>query len=931
MAYVPKKSSKPSASDTSHRRPLDQFPPLCEKPIQELNAPRPGQYVVLKFGGSSLKDPDRLAMAVDTIVMEHAKLGHGEQLDRDVQSQENGSATHMAVVVSAMGGTTDLLIDAATLASHGDVDGAYTLVDQIAKMCVVNVAVAGDLPAAMEGLLTALRQLLLGMSLVREMTPQMLDAVLSFGERLSASTMRELLEHRGLRAVFVDAREWLITDATFGQAKIDRDATYKQVLCSRETWDDAIAVVTGFIGRTHDDRTTTLGRNGSDYTAAVLGAALKADRVVINTDVAGVMTADPTIVKHAYPVQRMCYDEALELAVYGDRLFHPRTMLPLIETGVPMIIRKTSSPNGTSTLITAADDEFNGNKPTCVASLERLALLEMRSNKLQETESRLVGRVVNCLTHAKIATFNTTESAHGQSVHILVKHMHAMKAVREIEKELRVEIADKEVDPVDVIAPVTLLSLVQRAGRRTHSAADKFFGALGARNINILGVSNSERALSCIIHARDTAKAVTAVHDAFNFAHQRLSMMLLSKKNDPCWNGVARTLVQMIQDQAGSLRSMNNVEITVVGVATSEIVFNPSGISPAEVAAALVDKDGGPPASASAATPEFTDEFLDNFANLPVPVIVDCSALLREDLYQRALSRGIHIVCSNVHSIAHLSTAITSKLPCRVCVAKPPSTAVYPGLLACDASVGTSLPILDTFRRILKTGDVPLKTEASLSGSVGFICHRINHGASLRDAVEEAFNRSIMEANPWDDLLGRDVERKLRVIGICLGILELDSSQLSVEGLVPESLEAKYPWEETGLAGLLAAMEEYEPKFRELYPQTCHSEQRLRFVSTIHFSYKPTCDARNPQSADPVSRTGSRFSSLYDVKMQARCAFVSRSHPLFSLSSNQICVAMTSERYRHSPLSLKGSGAGSADGAAGVLNDIITLAHALKG
>jgi aspartokinase/homoserine dehydrogenase 1 len=301
-----------------------------------------------------------------------------------------------------------------------------------------------------------------------------------------------------------------------------------------------------------------------------------------------------------------------------------------------------------------------------------------------------------------------------------------------------------------------------------------------------------------------------------------------------------------------------------------------------------------------------------------------------ESLYQRALSRGIHIVCSNVHSCAYLSSAVTSKLPVPISLKKLPSTTLYPGLLQCDACVGTSLPILDALRRIVKTGDVPLKVEASLSGSMGFVCDRLNHGASLKEAVLEAFNSNYMEANPWDDLRGRDVERKFRVIAFCLGMLELDNAQLSAEGLVPAWLEEKYSWETTGIAGLAAAMEEYEPQFKELHQHLGCRGRRLRFVATMGFSYKCLCDARNPQAADPVARAGSRFSSLYDVKMQAGCAFVPRDHPLYSLSGTQISVALTTERYRH-PLILKGSGAGFAEGAAGLLNEMITVAHALKG
>jgi hypothetical protein len=186
-----------------------------------------------------------------------------------------------------------------------------------------------------------------------------------------------------------------------------------------------------------------------------------------------------------------------------------------------------------------------------------------------------------------------------------------------------VELKDKEVAELQVLAPVTLLSLVQEKGRNARCAAAKFFGAIAARNIICVGVANSDRALSCLIRANDTAKAVTAVHDAFNFSHQRLSVLLLAKGNDPCWNGVARALVQMIQDQANNVRTMNNVEIILVGVADAEVLFDPAGISPAAAVQALLAH------SDSSEVAELSDDFLDAFATLPIPLIVDCSALHR--------------------------------------------------------------------------------------------------------------------------------------------------------------------------------------------------------------------------------------------------------------------------------------------------------------
>jgi aspartokinase/homoserine dehydrogenase 1 len=535
--------------------------------------PPAGSYVVLKFGGSSVGSPPRLVQVCDTVVLERAR---------------DGRAPYLAVVVSAQGSSTDWLIEAADAAAEGDVDTANLWIDKLADLATSNALITAGLNAAAaaagggagvgagsgssgaelislaRNMLAPLRQLLLGMSLLREKTPQALDAVLSFGERLSATILAELLLARGVPALFVDMRTLIVTDAHFGAARVDWPATQARVRDAARHWGQRVAVCTGFIGRTPDGKTTTLGRNGSDYTATLLGAALLAERVVISTDVSGVMTADPGIVKDAYPVAALSYMEALELAVYGTRMFHPRTMLPLISTGVPMVIRNTmGNPADAGTKIWRGFEEAGSGggaagggltggggdgSPTCVTSLENLAMLDVRCRQLSTGEPPRIGRRVlqvrfcgrrlsvlgvpglralsawayppppppsaplalptrQCLETANIVVWMATQAAHGTAIQVVVPLAALPGASAAIKAELAAEERDGELDPLFVQAPVTMLSLVQEGLRETRAMAARFFAALGAVSVNILAIAEGARSLSCVIDKAETGES----------------------------------------------------------------------------------------------------------------------------------------------------------------------------------------------------------------------------------------------------------------------------------------------------------------------------------------------------------------------------------------------------------------------------------------
>ncbi len=371
-------------------------------------------YRVMKFGGSSVGSPERLQLATDLIAKHH-------------------SQGPLAVVVSAMGETTDWLIEAARLAALGQGEPAKAIAQRVGDLARANARQVFEAlssrgaPTAssidrieqlVEGMVSPLKVLLEAIGCVKEQTKQMLDSVLSFGEGLCAPILTELLRARGLPALFVDSRDWTRTDDRFGDALVDWEATRARIAELQPGWRGRIVVTTGFLGQTRDGRTTTLGRNGSDYTATLLARGLAANEVNFWTDVPGVMTADPALVEDAFPLTRLSYMEALELANFGARMFHPRTMIPLIESGIPLRILNTLQPQGAGTLIDAAGAQ-DRERATSVTSLENLALLGVECRRLSQ-QVQLSGRVLRALDGAGITVWMATQSAHGQAVAVVV-------------------------------------------------------------------------------------------------------------------------------------------------------------------------------------------------------------------------------------------------------------------------------------------------------------------------------------------------------------------------------------------------------------------------------------------------------------------------------------------------------------------------------
>jgi aspartokinase/homoserine dehydrogenase 1 len=781
----------------------------------------------------------------------------------------------VALVVSALGPSTEWLVQSLDAAATGDAERSRRASDAFARL-----ALAHTLPEPVRQevsrKLHRLREQLRGILLLGEASPRVRDRILAVGEAVSSLVVASRLVDSGIPAVAVDAREWLVTDDRHGEARVDVAASSIRLDALRQGWADAVPVVTGFFGRSRSGSTTTLGRNGSDYTATLLAAGLKAAEVQIWSDVDGVMTADPELVDEAQLLEALSYDEALELATFGARVLHPRTMIPLREHGIPLRIRNTLGPGHQGTRV----DPVGGadeTRATSVTSLSDQALVDIQLQAL-DRGPKVAERLHRALEGATDTVWLATHSAHGQAMSVVVPLAQVGAVQAAIEEALALEIERGELKPLRIHAPVALLTLVAEAMGQTPNVAGRLFGALGRIGINVraIGQSASARSISCVVDESSLPLAVRTVHAAFHLTHHRASVLVLGKGT------VGGALLRQLDAQRAVLRAGHDVEPVIVGVADRHrVAYDPGGLDLSQWPDLL--EQASPVAGPCGPVGE---ALLDELATLPVPILVDCTASASlATLYEAAWSRGIHVVSAN----------------------KKPLTLPGPDIRRLrqaarlahrewryETTVGAALPIIETIQKLVRTGDRVTRIEGSLSGTLGYLCVALSDGVSIAEAVRNAMEKGFTEPRPQEDLAGTDAARKAIILARELG-LELDLEDVIVEPLVPAALLAIEDVDE-----FLAALKAHGPALTAHIDALRQGGEVLRYLATI-----------DPDGS-PALRVGP--------------VAVGPGHPAYPLKGPTALVAITSRRYPDEPLVVQGAGAGGDVTAAGVLADILQVA-----
>ena len=810
---------------------------------------------ILKFGGSSVATPDRIRSVIEIV--------------------KPCLAEKVAVVFSAFGGVTDELITISTLALEGD-EQYNQKADVLEKRHLqavrelISIQKQSSILAQVKIKMNELEDVLHGVYLVKERTPRTLDYVMSFGERLSAYIIAEAMKDQGISAEYLDARSVIFTDNQFGHAKVDFELTNRRIE-EHFAQHSEVQIITGFIATADTGETTTLGRSGSDYTAAIFAAALNASALEIWTDVNGMMTADPRLVRKAFTVPQMSYEEAMELSHFGAKVIFPATMQPAMLSRIPIWIKNTFNPSFKGTVIHA--QSTNGKLIKGISSMNGVSLLNIQGSGLLGVVGVSM-RLFATLAREHINVILISQASSEHSICIAIESVSARQAKAAIEKEFQYEIRAEEIDEVHVEDGLSIVAVVGDGMKHTPGTSGRMFGGLGRNGINVMAIAqgSSERNISAVVRQTDIAKALNALHESFFLSDRKVLNIFLVGTGL-----IGNALVHMMGEQFSKLATTNLLEVNIVAVANStRMLFNDEGLSLGSCIAQM--KKEGEPMVLSA----FVQRMIS--ANKPNSIFVDCTSSEEvTDQYATVLEANISIVTPNKKA----NSGSYEKYRALKSVAFKRGVKFF-----YETNVGAGLPVINTLNDLLLSGDRVISIEGVLSGTLNFIFSAFAEGKKFSDVVREAKAKGYTEPDPRDDLSGLDVARKILILSRETG-LDLDLKDIEIQNLVPPDCR-----DEMTVEAFFHALTKHDPEFDELRISASSKKEKLRYKAVLE-----------------------------NGKVKVHLGSVGEQHPFYSLSGSDNIILLTTERYHDRPMVIRGPGAGAAVTAAGVFADIIRIGH----
>ena len=808
---------------------------------------------VLKFGGTSVGSVESI-LSLKAIV------------EKEAQEQP------IIVVVSALGGITDKLIATSVLAQKGDEawkDEFQAMVERHHKMIdtiITDPRKREQLFNIVDSLFEQLRSIYFGVYLIHDLSKKTQDAIVSYGERLSSNIVATLVQG----AKWYDSREFINTMRKNHKNTLDSELTNRLV---RRTFSDLqrISLVPGFISKDRDtDEITNLGRGGSDYTAAIIAAALDADILEIWTDVDGFMTADPRVIKTAYTIKELSYIEAMELCNFGAKVVYPPTIYPVCVKNIPIRVKNTFNPDSEGSIIkqkVANNDKpikgissINGTTLITVAGLSMVGVIGVNR------------RIFTALADNGISVFMVSQASSENSTSIGVRDQDAAEAVEVLNSEFAKEIETGAMFPMHAESGLATIAVVGENMKHVPGIAGKLFGTLGRAGISMIACAQgaSQTNISFVVKSEHLRKALNAIHDSFFLSEYKVLNLFV------CGVGtVGGQLLEQIHDQYEELKRTKRLKLNVVGIATSKkALFNRDGIDLANYRQLLAD------------APESNDKKLRDAIiemNCFNSVFVDCTASKDvAEIYQPLLEHNISVIAANkiAASSSYEKYALLKE------------TALARGVFfRYETNVGAGLPIIGTINDLRNSGDVILKIEAVLSGTLNFIFNELSADVTMSEAVRRAKEQGYSEPDPRIDLSGKDVIRKLVIL----------------------AREAGYKVEKTDVEKHLFIPDEF-------------------FEGSIEEFWKnlPQLDADFEARRKQLDAEGKRwrFVATFDHgKLSVALKEVDSTHPFYNLQGSNNIVALTTERYREYPMLIQGYGAGASVTAAGVFANIMSIAN----
>jgi len=826
-----------------------------------------GYMLVLKFGGSSVGSLEGIESIIGIL---------------NDDEHKNVSA----VIVSAFSGITNALIKLANTAVTGE---SYNdQLDAIKKRhtdCVMHFLKGTDRKNAIKEIdntIVSLNRVLDGISLLGELSLRSLDLVMSFGERFSANLIALILTVNNIKAEFLDARDLVKTDSGYSKAQILKKETEDNIRAYFKKTDKTLQIVTGFIGSTIEGHTTTVGRDGSDLSAAVFAAALGAKKLEIWTDVDGIFTANPVHVKNALRIDEISYTEAMEISHFGARVLFPPSVKPALEKKIPIFIRNTYNPSCAGTKITA--NAAAGKYPIKgISSISSAALVRIQGTGMVGAAG-FSARVFGALAHRGISVILISQSSSEYSICFAILPDDSQEAEAALKEEFFYEICNGSIDKPIVEKNLSIIAVVGSAMKSTSGISGKLFHALGRNGINVVAIAqgSSETNISAVISSQDEGKALNAIHDVFFFTQQRSVNLFLVGTGL-----IGGTLLDQIAENRAKLAD-NMIKINLIGAANyDKMIFSQDGLDPIKTKKMLT-------AAGKVSGTEQIDiktggaVFAERMAsmNLPNSCFCDCTASDDiADLYEKILHHSISIVTPN-------KKANSGSLDYYKRLTSYSRGRGIPYLYEC--TVGAGLPVISSLRDLFMSGDKVLKIEAVLSGTLSFIFNNFDGSIPFSALVREAKAKGYTEPDPRDDLNAMDAARKVLILARECG-LSIEFKNVTIEPVLPQScFKAK------DIESFFRELEKTDADYEKRRVKAAAEGKQLRYIAVIEEG-KAKLSLRGEGEGSP-------FRSLVD--------------------SDNI-VVITTNRYSKLPMVIKGPGAGAQVTAGGVFADILRTARTL--
>ncbi|MDD0823987.1 bifunctional aspartate kinase/homoserine dehydrogenase I [Mannheimia sp. AT1] len=808
---------------------------------------------VLKFGGTSLANPERFIQAADII-----EKAHLSDQAAGVLSAPAKITNHLVAIVdkAIAGDSFESNLSEATEIFHNIINGLYEANNNFAREALL---------ALVDAELTQIQQVAADSAKTKSLSDDVAATIHCRGEKLSIAMMQAWFEAKGYTVTRIDPAEKLLAHGSYLESSVDIAESTKRIDANSIPKQNVV-LMAGFTAGNEKGELVLLGRNGSDYSAACLAACLKADVCEIWTDVDGVYTCDPRLVADAVCLESMSYQEAMELSYFGAKVIHPRTIGPLVPLNIPCLIKNTGNPEGKGTLIdgNVATDNL---KVKGITNLDNVAMFNVSGSGMQGMVG-MAARVFSTMSKAGISVILITQSSSEYSISFCVPAKSAEKALVALNTEFAQELAENQLDPIDIIKDLSIVSVVGDGMRTAKGIAARFFSALAQANISIVAIAqgSSERSISAVVPLNKAIEAVKATHKSLFNSKKVVDMFLVGV------GGVGGELIEQVKQQKEFL-AKKDIEIRVCALANSDkMLLNENGLN----------LDNWQEDLEKAIQPSDFDVLLSfiKFHHVVNPVFVDCtSAQSVANLYARALKEGFHVVTPNKKAN---TSSYEYYLEMRENARQSQHKFLY------ETNVGAGLPVIENLQNLLAAGDEVEKFEGILSGSLSFIFGKLEEGLTLSQATLLAKEKGFTEPDPRDDLSGADVARKLLILARETG-LPLEFEDIEIEGVLPQGFSEGMTRDE-----FLEVLPELDAEFSKRVEAAKAEGKVLRYVGSI---------------------TGD--------KCRVAIEAVDENHPLYKVKDGENALAFLTRYYNPIPLLLRGYGAGNSVTAAGIFADIL--------